>query len=160
MNPTVYIETTIVSYLTAWPSRDLVRAAQQRTTREWWDTQRQRFDLLSSQLVVIECAAGDPASASERLKVLQGLPLLALEQPATALGAALVAAGAIPGVAMRDALHVGVCATNGIDYLLTWNFRHLANARMQDSIREVCEDCGYGPPAICSPDALFVEERP
>src|SRR5436853_2080297 len=152
---TVYIETTVVSYLTAWPSRDLVRAAQQRTTREWWDGRRDQFDLVSSELVLIECSAGDPTAAAERVQLLGGLPLLGATDVATALADALVAARAIPDVATRDALHVGICATNGVAYLLTWNFRHLANARMQDSIREVCEAHGYKSPVICTPEALF-----
>jgi hypothetical protein len=156
MKSNVYIETTIVSYLTAWPSRDIVRAAQQQTTREWWDTRRDRFELLSSELVVIECSAGDPAAAEERLKVLNALPLLlAVTEAATKLADALLAAGAIPAVASRDALHVGICASSGVNYLLTWNFRHLANAQMQDKIREVCESRGYAAPTICAPDALF-----
>src|SRR6266436_4393589 len=128
--PTVYIETTIISYLTAWPSRDIVRAAQQQTTREWWETRRDRFELLSSELVVIECSTGDPTAAAERLKVLNALPLLlAVTEAATKLADALLAAGAIPAVASRDALHVGICASSGVNYLLTWNFRHLANAQ-------------------------------
>ena len=155
MNPTVYIETTVVSYLTAWPSRDVVRLGQQQTTREWWDTQRDRFDLCSSQLVHIECAAGDSEAAAERLRVLQDIRLLDVTDAATQVAVALVSAGAIPAIASRDALHVGICAVNGLAYLLTWNFRHLANAQMQDTIREACEAQGYGAPIICSPDALF-----
>jgi predicted nucleic acid-binding protein len=153
--PTVYIETTVVSYLTAWQSRDVIRLGQQQTTREWWDTQRQRFDLLSSQLVHVECAAGDPAAAADRLALLKDIAVLDVTDAATAVGDALVAAGAIPSVATRDALHVGVCAVNGVQFLATWNFRHLANARMQDSIRETCEALGYRAPVICSPEALF-----
>jgi hypothetical protein len=153
--PTVYIETTVVSYLTAWPSRDVVRAGQQRTTREWWDTQRERFDLLSSELVQLECAAGDPFAAADRLTLLKDIRVLDVTEEATAVADALTTAGAIPAVASRDALHVGVCAVNGVQYLLTWNFRHLANAQMQDSIRQTCEGLGYKGPTICSPDALF-----
>jgi len=156
MKPNVYIETTIVSYLTAWPSRDIVRAAQQQTTHEWWATRRDQFEVLSSELVIIECSAGDPTAASERLKLLNALPaLLAVTEAATELADALVSAGAIPTVASRDALHVGICASSGVNYLLTWNFRHLANAQMQDRIREVCESGGYAAPTICAPDALF-----
>jgi hypothetical protein len=154
MKPTVYIETTVVSYLTAWPSRDLIRAAQQRITRDWWDLRRHGFELVSSELVALECAAGDPTAAGERMKLLGGFPQLAVTEAATALADALVAAGSIPASASRDALHVGICATNGVSYLLTWNFRHLANAQMQDSIREACEAQGYKAPVICTPEAL------
>jgi hypothetical protein len=153
--PSVYIETTIVSYLTAWSSRDLIRAAQQRTTREWWDTRRERFDLMCSELVIIECSAGDATAAAERLNVIKGMPLLALTEPATRLADALLAAGAIPRKASRDAAHVGICAVHGVSFLLTWNFKHLLNAQMQDKIREVCVAAGYAAPVICTPDALF-----
>jgi len=159
MNSTVYIETTIISYLTAWPSRDLVRAAQQRTTREWWDTQRQRFDVMCSELVVLECSAGDHAAAGDRLAAIQELPLLELTEPATQIADALLLAGAIAQKASRDAAHIGICAVHGISFLLTWNFKHLANARMQDKIREVCIAEGYAAPVICTPDALF-EDSP
>jgi hypothetical protein len=153
----VYIETTIVSYLSAWPSRDVVRIGHQQTTRDWWNNERTRFELVSSQLVLIECSAGDPAAAAGRLALLKDLPLLDVEETAMKLADALVSKGAIPDVALRDALHVGICATNGLEYLLTWNFKHLANAQMQDSIIEVCEVHGYKSPVICTPEALFAE---
>ena len=156
--PGVYIETTIVSYLTAWPSGDLIRAAHQKTTQDWW-TQRDQFDVVCSELVILESAAGDPAAAADRLKALQGMPLLPLTQAATDLADALLAQGAIPRSASRDAAHVGICAVHGVSFLLTWNFAHLANARMQDRIRQICLDQRYSPPVICSPEALL-EDSP
>ena len=159
MKSTVYIETTVISYLTAWPSRDVVRLAQQQTTRDWWNSQRQRFDLVASELVVLECAAGDKAAASDRLKVIEPLPLLAVNGAATEVADALLVAKAIPRSADRDALHVGICAVHQVPFLLTWNFKHLANAQMQDSIRDVCIVQGYAAPVICTPEALF-EDSP
>jgi hypothetical protein len=156
--PTIYIETTVVSYLTAWTSRDLVRAAQQRLTRDWWDTQRSRFDVFTSELVLLECGAGDATAAADRLAVLAGLPALTVSDEASEVANNLVARGAIPIVASRDALHVGICCVNGIDFLLTWNFKHLANAAMRDRIAEACEEMGYRSPVICAPDALFEEK--
>src|SRR5450432_2405502 len=138
MKSTVYLETTIISYLTARTSRDLIRAAQQRITQDWWKTERNRFDLVCSELVILECTAGDKRAAADRLRVIQPIPLLALTEPATQLADALLAARAIPGKASRDAAHVGICAVHGVSFLLTWNFKHLANAQMQDRIREVC----------------------
>lgn len=158
MKPTVYIETTIVSYLTAWPSTDLIRAAQQQTTQLWWKQQRDRFDLLCSELVILECSAGDQQAAADRLKAIQGIPLLPLTQEATRVADAILAARAIPANGSRDAAHVGICAVHGVEFLLTWNFKHLANAQMQDSIREACMAQGYSPPIICSPDALSEDE--
>jgi hypothetical protein len=155
---TVYIETTIISYLAAWPSNDLIRAAQQRTTLDWWRDQRDRFDVLCSELVVLECSGGDPQAAVERLKAIQNIPLLPLTPAATKVADALLAAKAIPLNASRDAAHVGICAVHGVSFLLTWNFKHLANAKMQDRIRETCIAEGYEPPIICSPDALSEDE--
>lgn len=159
MPATVYIETTVASYLTAWPSRDLIRAAHQQITREWWDTQRQRFALYTSEVVRIEAAAGDATAAAERLAVLDPLPLLDVTPAATALAGALIAEQAFPANETRDALHVAVVTVHGMDHLLTWNFRHMANAQIQDRIVEVCQRHGYRSPVICSPEALF-EPRP
>jgi hypothetical protein len=152
--PTIYIETTIVSYLTAWPSRDLVRMAQQQITREWWRERRGGFDLLTSELVVLEAAAGDPQAAAERLKALEGMTRLDITPTATQIADALVRELAVPSEASRDALHVGICAANGVDYLLTWNFRHLANAFLKGKISDVCLDLGYRPSVICTPEEL------
>ena len=154
MRHSVYIETTIVSYLKAWPSRDLVRAAEQQLTREWWDVQRPKFDLYTAELVLIEAAAGDAEAAEERLVVLRNLPLLETTERALQVADALLASAALPETAERDALHVGVAADNGMDFLLTWNCRHLANAMLRDRIEEVCEQAGLRPPKICTPEEL------
>jgi hypothetical protein len=159
MKRTVYVETTIVSYLTARPSRDLIRQAQQQVTQDWWNTQSVRFDLYTSELVKLEASAGDPIAADERLVVLNALPILGTPDEAEQLAEALLAAAALPATAARDALHVGIAATNGIDFLLTWNCRHLANAELRDRIEEVCEEAGYRPPTICTPELLF-EDQP
>ena len=152
---TVYIETTVASYLCARPSRNLIRAAQQQLTREWWNSQRYRFDLYTSELVFLEAAAGDSIAAAERLIVLNALLLLGTPVEAEPLAEALLCAAALPAIAARDALHVAIAAVNGIDFLLTWNCRHLANAFLRDKIDEVCEDAGFRPPIICTPELLF-----
>lgn len=157
MQPTVYVETTIISYLAAWPSRDVIRFAQQQTTRDWWESQVPRFNVVCSELVVLECAAGDQVAAAERLRVLAPLPVLKLTGSATQVAEALLGAKAIPRAAARDAAHIGICAVHQVPFLLTWNFKHLANAQMQDSIREVCIAEGYPAPVICTPEELFEE---
>src|SRR4051794_30416552 len=121
MKPRVYLETTIPSYLTAWPSRDLVRAAHQQITREWWERRRSQFELYIAQVVLRECQAGDPTAASERLEALEGLPLLEQTEEATRLAQALLAQVPLPDRAAVDALHIAVAAVHGMDYLLTWN---------------------------------------
>ena len=158
MKRSVYIETTIISCLTAWPSRDLVRAAQQQVTREWWEVQRLKFDLYTSELVLIEAAAGDADAAAQRLAMLQNLPVLDTTEQALDVADALVEAAVLPVVAERDAQHIGVAAVHGMDFLLTWNCRHLANALLRDRIEEVCELAGLRPPAICTPDELLGDE--
>lgn len=157
MNPVVYVETTVVSYLTARPSREIVRAAQQEITQEWWRSQRGRFDLVASQLVILEAAAGDVQAAEERLKVLRGLRLVEANEAAELLAVALLDAAALPAKASRDALHVAICATNGVDYLLTWNCTHLANAMLREKIESTCVRAGYQPPIIATPEQLFDE---
>ena len=158
MKPRVYLETTIPSYLTAWPSRDLVRAAHQQITRDWWDRRRAEFELYISQVVLRECQAGNATAAAERLKLLQDLPLLEQTEEATRLAQALVDRVPLPERAAVDALHVAIAAVHGVDYLLTWNCTHIANATLRDPIESVCRENGYEPPAICTPDELLAEE--
>ena len=155
MKPKVYVETTIVSYLTARPSRDVVVAGHQQTTHEWWNARRSAFDLVASQLVVQEAGAGNPEVAERRLAVLAGTEVLALTDEASHLARALIDAGAIPREAVEDALHVAIAVTNGIDYLLTWNYHHLANAARRGAIEAVCRLLGYEPVVICTPEALL-----
>src|SRR5687768_8529389 len=122
----VYIETTVVSYLTARPSRDVVIAGHQQVTHEWWNTRRGQYELCVSQLVLDEVAAGDAEAAAERLTVLRPLLVLETTEAALALAKALVQAGALPTKAAGDALHIAISATKSVPFLLTWNCRHLA----------------------------------
>ena len=159
MKPRVYLETTIPSYLTAWPSRDLVRAAHQQSTREWWEQRHSQFELFISQVVLRECQAGDPVAAAERLEVLRDLPLLEQTEEATALAQTLRGGVPLPDRAAVDALHIGIAAVHGMDYLLTWNCTHIANATLRGQIESVCRASGYEPPVICTPDELQSEEE-
>lgn len=155
MKPSAYIETTVVSYLTAWPSRDIVRLAQQRQTLDWWNTRRQHFDVVCSELVEQEASAGDASAAAERLKIIRDLPLLDITSDAHSLASAIVSALQFPTRAQADALHVAIAAMNGVDYLLTWNCRHLTNAVLRPRIERVCRDHGFVPPVICTPAELM-----
>lgn len=155
MKPTIYIETTIVSYLTAWPSRDVVRLSHEMLTREWWTLAADRFELYASPLVRQEASGGDPAAAAERMKVLEGLQILAITDDAIGLAEALAAALQLPDRARADAVHVAVAAVHGMSYLLTWNCRHLANSALADTIEETCELHGVIAPRICTPEQLM-----
>lgn len=156
MKARTYIETTIVSYLTARPSRDLVRAAEQEITREWWDA-RHAFELYVSQLVLDESAAGDVGAAALRLAALRDVAILDTSAEAIALGRHLVTGGGLPTKASADALHIAVAAVHGLDYLVTWNCTHIANARMRGRIEGLCRAAGYEPPMLCTPMELMEE---
>ena len=155
MRPLVYVETTIVSYLTARPSRDLVAAARQQATRRWWDRERERYDLVISEAVVREAARGDEGAARRRLAVLAGVSEVDLTDAAATLTEALLDPGPIPSKAALDATHIAASASAGADYLLTWNFKHLANAALRKRIEEVRRSSGYEPPIICTPEELL-----
>ena len=151
----VYIETTVVSYLTARPSRDVVIAGHQQVTHEWWDTRRNSYELCLSQLVLDEAAAGDAQAAQERLLALQSVLVLEITAEALELAKELLRAGALPAKAADDALHVAIAATRAIPFLLTWNCRHLANATMRPMIESVCQAKGFKAPIICTPEELL-----
>jgi predicted nucleic acid-binding protein len=155
---TVYVETSILSYLTARPSRDLLAAAHQQVTREWWDGRRGRFEVFISPLVEQEARRGDPAAAQRRVEALHGLAMLEIVEDAYDLAVALIAEGALPPSAEEDATHIAMAAVHGIDYLLTWNCRHIDNAETKPIVRSVCATRGYTCPEICTPEELMGEE--
>ena len=148
-----------MSYLTALPSRDLVLAAHQQITRDWWST-RDTFEMFVSQFVLDEASAGDATAADRRVAVLCDLVLLDLTPDATLLAAELVRGGGVPQKAKIDALHIAVAAVHGMDYLVTWNCTHIANATMRGRIEAICRRAGFDPPVICTPLELVKEQTP
>jgi hypothetical protein len=155
MKPRLYLETTIPSYLTAWPSRDLIVAAHQQITKEWWRTRRDVFEMCVSQFVLDEAGAGDTDAARERLEVLKPLALLDITESVLQLASALLASGIIPDKAARDAAHIAISAVHGIDYLMTWNCAHIANATIIRTVQTVCVQNGFSCPVICTPEELM-----
>lgn len=155
MLKTVYIETSIVSYLTARPSRDLVGAARQQLTVQWWETQRALFDLVVSPLVLDEASRGDPEAASRRLQTIHGLRQVEPTPDVIVFTRQILAEGALPKEAADDALHIALAVVHGVDYLLTWNCRHIDNAQNKPLIRRLCQKAGYGFPEICTPEELM-----
>jgi hypothetical protein len=155
MKPKVYLETTVVSYLTAWPSRDIVTAANQETTREWWSNRRDAFDLFVSQSVLKESSTGDKDAAERRCEVLRQFPRLDITDAVETLAAKLMVGVPLPAKAQADALHIAIAAVNGMDYLLTWNCTHIANATLRSQIEAVCRSAGYEPPVICTPQEML-----
>jgi hypothetical protein len=155
MLASVYIETSIVSYLVARPSRDSVMAARQRQTRDWWVNRRGGYRLFTSEIVVDEAGRGDVAMARDRMAALAGIPVLRTGPEIKALASSLVARGPLPASAAADAAHISLATLARIDYLLTWNCRHIANPRMYPTIRRVCRERGFTPPVLCTPDDLL-----
>ena len=152
---TVYIETSIVSYLTARPTSDLLAAAWQKITLDWWETQRKRFNLYTSDVAVEEAGKGNREAAARRLEALSGIPILPITEAAIVLSEVLVQDGALPANALDDALQLALAAAHGVDYLLTWNCRHLDNAETKPIMRHVCTINGHTCPEICTPQELM-----
>jgi hypothetical protein len=150
----IYIETSVVSYLVARPSRDIIVAAHQQLTSDWWDNQRNQYDLFISQIVLDEARAGDKQQAAKRVVALQDITLLEVNEEVIHLAENLVQSHAVPKKAAQDALHIAIACVNGMDYLLTWNCKHIANAKLRSKIEKVCRDFGYIPPVICTPEEL------
>jgi len=159
MKAKVYIETTIPSYLVARPSRDLLIAAHQQLTRDWWELRRPAFDLYVSEPVLEEAGAGDATLARRRLELLADIRLLALTEGILKLAENLVAEGPIPSKAVGDAFHIAIATAYACEYLLTWNCRHIANAEIQRMARLVVRRHGFELPTICTPEELMGEEE-
>jgi predicted nucleic acid-binding protein len=152
---TIYLETTIVGHLVGRIRRDPLIAARQQATRDWWRDEASKYTVLISQLVLDECSEGDPETAAERLEVVKNLDLIEVSDEVDALAAALIAGNAVPASEPRDAFHIAISAVNGINYLLTWNFKHIANASLRERIEQVCREAGFDPPVICTPEELM-----
>lgn len=155
MNEAVYLETSILGYLTARPSRNLILVANAEVTREWWETRRSAFDLYTSQAVLKEVAQGDAEMASRRLKILRDFPLLELNQSVLNLAEQFLEHSSLPSKADVDAVHIAAATVHGMDYLLTWNCKHIANAQIQGKLAEISLDFGYELPILCTPYELL-----
>lgn len=153
--PGLYLETSVVSYLTARPAADLNTAAHQQITVEWWDTKRKNFDIYISKVVMKEAGAGDAEVAARRLKILKPLRMLPINREVVSLARDFGKFGCLPAKAADDALHIALTAVHGVHFLLTWNCTHINNVATIDEIREVCENHGYDCPVICTPDELI-----
>ena len=155
---TVYIETSIVSHATAWLSSDIQIAAIQLQARTWWATERRNFELVTSQLVIDEASAGDPTAAAERLDLLDGVPTVPIDDDVRTLARKIVSASIMPQKAAADALHVAAAAVAGIQYLLTLNCRHIANAHELPRVYRLLNEHGFGQLLICTPAEFLGEE--
>lgn len=157
MKKSVYIETSVISYLTAKPSRDIRAAAWQEITIQWWEQYRLNFDLFVSELVFIEAGRGDAKAAAKRLACIENIPELAIDDEVETLAARFLSEGGLPQKANVDALHIAIAAIHEIDYLLTWNCRHIDNAARKPLLRSICLAANYPFPEICTPLELLPE---
>jgi len=157
MKSKVYIETSVISYLTARISRDLITAGHQQITQAWWDFRRKEFDLYVSQLVIKEAGRGDKEASEKRLSVLRDIPLLQLNDETSELAQRIISEKIIPEKYAEDSIHIAIAAIHKTDYLLTWNCRHIANAEIRKNISELCTQSGYDMPTICTPEELMGE---
>jgi hypothetical protein len=153
----VYVETSFVSLLVGKPSRDLVTAANQQVTRDWWRLRRPYFECVISAEVLREAAAGDPKVSRQRLEALSTLTVLRRTRAVDELVEAFLSTGALPAKAKADAAHLAVATSHRVDYLLTWNFKYLANAEILLRLRPVAEQRGHRLPVVCTPLQLMGE---
>jgi len=155
MKKKVYIETTVVSYYTGRPSRDIVISARQEETRGVWPSLLEAYDTYISALVYEEVENGDSEAAQKRLEAIEPFPVLDVDEEAYNLAQTIIKEQAIPTEYPEDALHIAVAATNGIDLIVTWNFAHINNPFKRMMIRQIVENSGYICPEICSPEELM-----
>lgn len=151
----VYLETTIPSYLTARPALQIIQAGHQLSTRRWWEEHRVSFELFTSLVTIQEAREGNQEAAERRLESLQDIPLLAVTAEAELIASQILNEHLLPSHAVRDALHIGVSVVHEMDFLLTWNIRHIANAQMRKKLRVFVESLGYALPTICTPEELL-----
>jgi predicted nucleic acid-binding protein len=155
MKETVYLETSVVSYYTSWPSRDIIVLAHQEITREWWSKSMKRFDVFISEVVIEESSLGDPIAAKKRLEELKNFPHLELNDKVEQMAQVYVEKLNIPEKALRDAVHLSVSCVHNIDYLVTWNCTHLANAEIIKRLIRINNSYNIKTPIICTPEELM-----
>lgn len=153
--PTVYIETTILSYLAARPSRDLVTAAHQQITHDWWDNERVRFDLFVSEFVLDEIRAGDARHAARRLELAADIAILKFSPEIEELGLEYEGRLGLSGSGTSDLPHFAYAVAYNMDYLLTWNCAHIANGQIIKRLHQVNRDLGRSTPIILTPEELM-----
>lgn len=158
-NPTLYLETTIPSYYTARMSQNLVVAAHQIITEEWWLNESHKYDIYISQFVLEEAAEGNKEASERRLSFLKPFPLLEATDEVLMLTKAIADTGWFPAKEVRDASHIAIASVHELNYLMTWNCAHINNAIFKEKLRMICEHKGFRFPVICTPEEL-TEKQP
>jgi predicted nucleic acid-binding protein len=150
-----YIETSFFGYLCSQPTRDELTNAHRELTQEWWGRRRSLFELYVSELVVAEAGRGNAAEARVRLSFVEALPILQVSEQARQLAAAILRSAALPAKAAADATHIAIATVNAMDFLITWNCTHIANAIILRKVTAICRNMGYDPPTVCTPEELM-----
>lgn len=150
----VYLETSLVSYLVARRSRDLIVAARQQITLDWWEQERGKYEIFVSEIVIAEARSGDQTEVAKRLSIIADIPNLDVPDEAIHLSNLLLNKGIVPAKARVDAIHLAISAIHQMDYLLTWNLKHIANAHIRKMVARVFREEGYDSPEICTPEEL------
>ena len=153
--PTAYIETTVIGHWVGRIVADPIVAGRQAVTRQWWPSATTKYRLFVSSVVADECGAGDPEAAKERIAVLDSLEFIATSPAVDQLARNLIEEFAVPKTEPRDAVHISLSAVNGLEYLVSWNFKHIVNPTTRSAIERVCRNAGFVPPMICTPDELL-----
>jgi len=153
----IYVESTIPSYVVARPARDLLQAARQQISKDWWELKRQQHELFTSQIVLDEIASGETGMSKQRLETLAGIPVLRANEEAEKFTLQILGSGLLPAAADRDAGHIALATIYEMDILLSWNCRHIANASIQARLRKLAERSGLTLPVLCTPDELTGE---
>ena len=155
MKKKIYLETSFISYLTGSLSRDLVVVANQQVTQEWWFKRKEEFALFISEFVIQESQRGDTQASNKRILVLESLPILETNEASVDLPEKFIKSKIIPKKAIQDSLHIAIATVHEMNYLLTWNCSHIANAEIQKGILKICLAEGYEMPTICTPNELM-----
>ena len=157
IKPRVYVETTVVSYLVARPSYDVMIASRQQATQQLWTEYADRFEFMISDIVLNEVSRGDIIAAQHRLEMLAGLPVLDVSSESIMLEESLIDVGAVPQRSRPDAQHIAIATVNSIEYLISWNYKHIVNETKRNLINDVCHAAGFQPTTLCTPIELIEE---
>jgi predicted nucleic acid-binding protein len=155
MTESIYIDTSIAGYLTARTNNNLIVMANMEITREWWENRRSNFNIYISEVVLDEAAQGDAEIAAKRLEIISNFPLLELNDSVEYLASQFLSKSNLPAKAANDALHIALATVYRLDYLLTWNCKHIANAQIQKKLSQISVESGYTLPIICTPYELM-----